>query len=163
METLRPESAARRAVPQHGISRPSRGVRERGFSLMEAMVATVIAVLAVVGLAYTFGLGRAFINRYEIARMADAVAQARIEALGVLAQSRPASDSLVAGRSYPATPNDFYYHGTLLGQERWRVYPAPAAAPATIQGRVTTVTAVVTWTTGGVADSVTYSRVIGLP
>ena len=46
---------------------------ESGFSLMEAIVATAIAVIAVLGLAYSFGQGRAMIGRYEISRAAQRI------------------------------------------------------------------------------------------
>ena len=52
-----------------------------GFSLMEVIVATLIATIAITGLAYTFGLGRSFIDRYELSRAALAAAQGKVEAL----------------------------------------------------------------------------------
>src|SRR2546426_12733052 len=60
---VRPSATAPPDCPLAG-SRQS-PLTEQGFSLIEAVVATVIAALAVVGLAHTFGLGRAFINRFE--------------------------------------------------------------------------------------------------
>ena len=42
----------------------------RGFSLIEVLVALVIAVIAILGLAHTFGAGRGLINRYDTAREA---------------------------------------------------------------------------------------------
>src|SRR5262249_5885492 len=56
---------------------------EARFTLVEALVAAIIAVLAVVGLAHTFGLGRAFINRFEVARAALGAAQERLELLQI--------------------------------------------------------------------------------
>ena len=48
---------------------------------MEVVVATVVAVVAVLALAYTFGTGRGLVNRYEAARVALAAAQRRMESL----------------------------------------------------------------------------------
>ena len=48
---------------------------------MEAIVGTVIAVIAIFGLANSFGTGRALVNRYEVARIAAGVAQGRLERL----------------------------------------------------------------------------------
>lgn len=60
------------------------------------MVATVIAVIAVVGLAHAFGNGRALINRYEVARDALGIAQREMEVFQCLPLT---SDSLDAGPS----------------------------------------------------------------
>lgn len=126
---------------------------------MEAIVATVIAVIAALGLAYSFGIGRSNINRFEVARSADALAQSRMEALGVLAEGRPTSDSLHVG-VHPATPNPFSYHGHVIGQETWRVEAAPLTVPAAIRANMVRVTASVAWTMGGLSDSVTYTRLV---
>ena len=82
---------------------------------MEVVVATVIATIAVVGLAYTFGLGRGFINQYEIGRAAAAAAEGRIE----LIASRPASDTLVT--IGPQHMSYFMVAGAPCGTERWVV------------------------------------------
>jgi prepilin-type N-terminal cleavage/methylation domain-containing protein len=86
---------------------------QRGFSLIEAVVAIVIAVIAVLGLAYSFGLGRGFIGRHEVARVALASAQRRLDSLAVLtaAQLVPGTADSVA----------FVVHGRTLGWESWRV------------------------------------------
>lgn len=126
---------------------------------MEAIVATVIAVIAALGLAYSFGIGRSNINRFEVARSADALAQSRMEALGVLAEGHPTSDSLHVG-AHPSTPNTFAYHGRVIGQEYWRVEPAPLTVPAPIRANMVRVTTTVSWTLGGFADSVGYTRLV---
>ena len=41
---------------------------ERGFSLVEVMVAGIVAIVAVMGLAFTFSTGRGMIDRYAAAR-----------------------------------------------------------------------------------------------
>jgi type II secretory pathway pseudopilin PulG len=54
---------------------------QRGLTLVETMVATIVAVLAVVGLAYSFGVGRGLIDRYQVARQGMAQAQMVVDSL----------------------------------------------------------------------------------
>ncbi len=88
--------------------------QEAGFSLMEVIIATVIATVAVIGLAYTFGMGRGFINRFEVSRVALAAAEARVEALAAL----NAADTM-------ATPGQHMCYlkagDTVLGTEFWTI------------------------------------------
>ena len=87
---------------------------ERGFSLMEAIVATVIATIAVLGLAYSFGNARGLVNRFETSRVALAAAQRRMEGLAVLRATDPlltgthtedvAAGATVVHVSWTATP-----------------------------------------------------------
>lgn len=86
---------------------------QRGFSLMEAVVATAIAVIAVLGLAHSFGMGRALIVRYEIGRAALGVASRRMETLAAqspLTLPAPSADSVA-----------FVYKGSAIGMESWTV------------------------------------------
>ena len=86
---------------------------QRGFSLMEAVVATAIAVIAVLGLAHSFGMGRALIVRYEIGRAALGVATLRMETMAAqspLTLPAPSADSTA-----------FVYKGTPIGMESWTV------------------------------------------
>jgi hypothetical protein len=86
---------------------------QRGFSLMEAVVATAIAVIAVLGLAHSFGMGRALIVRYELGRAALGVATRRMEALAArspLTLPAPSADSVA-----------FVYKGNAIGMESWTV------------------------------------------
>ena len=89
---------------------------ERGFSLMEALTAATISVIAVMGLAYSFGIGRGLVDRYEIARAALGEAQSQLEALTLLPSTDP---TLALGYVAPLTP--FRYEGATLGTENWRV------------------------------------------
>ena len=82
---------------------------------MEAITGTVIATIAILGLAHSFGIGRALINRYEVARVALGVAQSRIETLRTEAQGAPDFDIGVHG------PYDFAAGGATLGREYWTV------------------------------------------
>jgi hypothetical protein len=142
-----------------GYGRPG---PEAGFSLMEAIAATVIAVLAAMGLAYSFGIGRTNINRYEAARIAEATAQSRMEWLGDLWRTQAHSESLFVG-VHPATANPLLYHGRAIGVEYWRVDPGPAGLPLNAGGGLLRITAVATWTMGALTDSIAYSRLIRQP
>ena len=133
----------------------------RGFSLMEAVVATVIAVLAAIGLAYSFGIGRGNVNRFEAARMADSRAQGRMEYLSSVLASDPHSADLVAG-THPDTPIPFEVHGDLLGWEYWRVDTVPEAAPSTIRGQMALLTVEVAWQMAGTPDTARYQRLFAL-
>jgi hypothetical protein len=148
----------------HETTNPARRGRSdaQGFSLMEAIVATVIAVLAAIGLAYSFGVGRGNINRLEVARVADGRAQARMEFLGVLAQTRPGlGDSLTQVGVHPNPVLPFIANGDTIGSEYWRVDPAPASVPLSVRGNLTLVTVEVAYVLGGVADTARYGRIFG--
>ena len=128
-------------------------MNERGFSLLEAILGTMIAVIAVLGLAYSFGLGRGYIDRYQIERSADFLAQRRMEWLGSLALR---TDPAFAIGAHSDPSGTFYYKGTAIGAESWRVEPAPATVPQ--HGVIKQVTVTVNWTEGGFPDSVVYLR-----
>jgi len=63
----------------------SRG--ENGFTLMEVIIALVITVIAVMGLAYSFSTGRTLIDRFAYSRAALGIAQGRMERLSMLSPS----------------------------------------------------------------------------
>jgi hypothetical protein len=133
---------------------------ESGFSLMEAIVATVISVIAALGLAYSFGIGRGNVTRFEAARMADARAMGRMEQLSMLMRHDPGAGELQAG-VHPDTLLPFEFHGSVLGHEYWRVDSTPAAAPASIRSRMALLTVEVAWVQAGVADTARYTRLFG--
>lgn len=89
---------------------------ERGFSLMEALTAATISVIAVLGLAYSFSIGHGLVDRYEVARAAVGVAQAQLESMAVLPRTDP---QFVIGFRSPSTP--FLYEGREVGSSDWRV------------------------------------------
>jgi hypothetical protein len=125
---------------------------------MEAIVATVIAVIAVMGLAYAFGLGRSFINAFEVRRVADMKAQGCMEWLGTL----PSSSPDLSLSTHPAQP--FVFGGRTVGSMVWRVVsPTSAQVPASITGELRVVSVSVSWTLGGMADSVLYTRMVSAP
>lgn len=94
---------------------------QNGFSLIEALTATVIAVVAVLGLAYTFSVGRGQVSRFEVARAALGEAENRMERLLLLSETTPTSDSLTVGYRSPSSP--FVYAGATLGTTWWHVDP----------------------------------------
>jgi type II secretory pathway pseudopilin PulG len=125
---------------------------ERGFSLMEALTGATISVIAVVGLAYSFGVGRGLVNRYEVARAALGEAQSQLEALQLVSRDDPA---MAIGYVSPATP--FRYQGTTLGTSSWRVlaYVDPGL-PGTPELKRVVMT--VRWMRDAQSDSVTLER-----
>ena len=88
--------------------------REDGFSLTEAIVAAAIAIIAVLGLAHSFGIGRALIDRYAIARAATGVAERRLEQLSVV----PGTSPELAKGLHQAP---FFFNGDQIGTETWTV------------------------------------------
>jgi hypothetical protein len=124
---------------------------ERGFSLMEAVVGTAIATIAVLGLAYTFGTGRGLISRYEVGRVALGVAQTRLETFAA-----------VPPESISAGAQPFTYHGAEVGTEQWTVADVndPLTTAADDYRRVTVT---VTWGSGADQQNVALSRLFPRP
>jgi type II secretory pathway pseudopilin PulG len=125
---------------------------ERGFSLVEALTAATISVIAVMGLAYSFGVGRGLVNRYEVARAALGEAQSQLEALQLAPRNDP---SMTIGYVSPPTP--FLYEGATLGTSSWRVvaYDDPSL-PGTVNLKRVIMT--VQWTRNAQSDSVSLER-----
>lgn len=132
---------------------------QQGFSLIEALTATVIAVIAVLGLAYTFSVGRGQVDRFEVARAALGEAEARMERLLLLAETNPSSDSLAVGYRSPLQP--FTYRGATLGTAWWRV--APFDDPQLPDNPdLRRLIVCVRWNTS-VPDSIQFSQLLTLP
>ena len=130
----------------------SLNLNERGFSLMEALTGATISVIAVLGLAYSFGVGRGLVNRYEVARAALGEAQSQLEAL----QLAPRSDPTLAF-GYVSPPTPFIYEGASLGTSSWRVLPYDEPSlPGTRNLKRVVVT--VRWTSTALSDSVSLER-----
>jgi Tfp pilus assembly protein PilV len=127
-------------------------LNQRGFSLMEALTGATISVIAVLGLAHSFGVGRALVNRYEVARAALSEAQAQLEALTL----RPAGDPALA-IGYTSPPTAFLYEGATLGSYSWRVspYDEPNLPGAE---NLKQVVMVVRWQLDGRTDSLALER-----
>jgi type II secretory pathway pseudopilin PulG len=131
----------------------SLNLNERGFSLMEALTGATISVIAVLGLAYSFGVGRGLVNRYEVARAALGEAQSQLEALQLVSRADP---TLAFGYVSPPTP--FRYEGAALGTSSWRVLPYDEPSlPGTRNLKRVVVT--VRWTSSSAqGDSVSLER-----
>jgi hypothetical protein len=127
-------------------------LNERGFSLAEALTAATVSVIAVMGLAYSFGVGRGLVNRYEVARAALGEAQSQLEALQLAPRNDP---SMTIGYVSPPTP--FLYEGATLGTSSWRVvaYDDPSL-PGTVNLKRVIMT--VQWTRNAQTDSVSLER-----
>ena len=127
-------------------------LNERGFSLMEALTGATISVIAVMGLAYSFGVGRGLVNRYEVARAALGEAQSELEALHLLPMGDPA---MAIGYASPPTP--FRYEGISFGTSSWRVLPYDEPS---LPGPVNLARVVVTvrWQQDAHTDSVSLER-----
>jgi hypothetical protein len=127
-------------------------LNERGFSLMEAMTAATISVIAVLGLAFTFGMGRGLVNRYEVARAALNEAQSTLEALQLV----PAGDAVMQ-IGYVAAPTPFRYEGAALGSSSWSVLPYDEPnLPGTVNLKRVVVT--VRWQQAAHTDSLSLER-----
>ncbi len=120
---------------------------------MEVIVASIIAIIAAIGLAYSFSVGRVQIDRFEVARTALAVAQQRLDSLSVL----PASASAFTIGTHPDPPIPFDFEGKSLGTETWEVrwFDDPTTPTFNDLKRVSVN---VVWTQGTVTDSVRLSR-----
>ena len=115
-------------------------------------MAATISVIAVLGLAYSFGVGRGLVNRYEVARAALGEAQSQLEALQLVSRGDP---SMTIGYVSPPTP--FRYQGATLGTSSWQVlaYDDPTLpGPANLKRVVMTVR----WTRDAQSDSVSLER-----
>src|SRR5262245_34089640 len=94
------------------------GNDERGFTLIEAMTASIIAVIAVIGLAFTFSTGRGMIDRYAKARDSLAAAEQCMERLSVLGLRDPTNTDLDPGVHGPL-PRPL--NGDASGTVQWTV------------------------------------------
>jgi prepilin-type N-terminal cleavage/methylation domain-containing protein len=103
------------AVEAMTAARPDlRAPMPAGFSLMEVVVATLIAAIAVIGLAHTFGLGRGQIERFSVARTALAAAEEQMSVLSMLTRTHP----FLAEGQHDST---FVVDGQQIGEMRWIV------------------------------------------
>lgn len=139
-------------------SEPRTRLDQRGVGLMEIIVATVIATVAVLGLAYTIGTGRGLINRYEVGRAGLAEAQRRMESLVALKSTAP--ELLIPAGSSVTYADPFVMGVTTVGTSAYTVAwvhdPSSTVANSNDLRRVTVR---VSWTLGGPdSDAVTLQR-----
>jgi hypothetical protein len=118
---------------------------------MEAIVATFISIIAILGLAYSFGMGRGFIERFAIGRTALGFACGKMEVLTL-----PANADSVA-LNQPLYVQPFNYRGNEAGTIEWRVEPyddpqVPGVAD------LNNVVVVARWGPPGQRDSLRLSR-----
>jgi hypothetical protein len=119
---------------------------------MEAVVATGIATIAVLALAYSFGNARGLVDRYGSARVALAAAQRRIEFLGVLDAS---AAELQAGTTHHG---NVVVDGATVARESWTVIAFDDPANGAGQADLKLVTVTVSWGTGAPAEQVQLTR-----
>ena len=132
-----------------------------GFTLIEVITASLIAVIAVTGLAFTFSAGRGLVDRYAVARDGLAAAQQRMERLSILGLKDPGNADLAPGNHGPL-PRPL--NGNMSGSEQWSVAWVDDPADGTGGGDANPqdyklVTVEVRWTSGAVQDSIRLSRI----
>lgn len=125
---------------------------QHGFSLMEVIVSTLIAAIAVVGLAHMFGIGRGQIERFETARVALAAVEQRLESLALLDRLHP---DLAEGQHDAA----FVVDGAVIGDMRWIVTYEPFSwtSGATYEDTLKRVMVEASWDLG-MRDTVRLTR-----
>lgn len=128
------------------------------------MVAAVIAVIAVVGLAYTFSSGRGLIDRYATARDALEAASRRLETLAMEARKDVATPSLALGNHAPIA---LTLNQNQTGSETWSVAwandPVDNLGGDTDPNDYKRVTVKVRWNQAGIVDSVMLTRTFLAP
>ena len=135
-------------------------LEQRGFSLIEVMVAAVVAVIAVLGLAYSFTAGRGLIDRFAAARDALEAAQSRLDSLAMEAVKDPAAADLTVGTHI--RPGKMTLNRNQTGTERWTVVwvddlvDNPGGDPDPNDYKRATV--VIAWQQGALPDSIRMSR-----
>ena len=124
---------------------------------MEVVIATVIAVIAVVALAYSFGAGRGLVNQYEVARIALAAAQRRMETLSAGPIMAP---DLQLGSHPPSGTDPVLVDGRTVALESWRVEAVDDPADGTHAGDIDLkkVTVTVSWGRCGPNETVVLTR-----
>ena len=130
---------------------------ERGIGLFEVMAGTIVATLAVLGLAYSFGVGRGLIDRYQVARMAMARAQLAVDSLSTISGA-----ALVNGSEPFWGPN--FQAGTTAWTVTWIDDPADRLASSSPSDAnpndLKRISVEVEWNLGGSRDTLRMSRTV---
>ena len=147
------------AIPARGADGTEHG-DERGFSLIEVIVASVIAVIAVLGLAHSFGIGRALVDQHECGRDALGLAQERLEYLLNLPATH-ADLTLGAHDGGTIAIND-RVNGTEVWVVGWVDDPADGTGGGDLSGPndYERITETIGWNQFGSADQIQLSRII---
>ncbi len=133
---------------------------ERGLGLTEVIVATLVATVAVLGLAYTIGTGRALVNRYAFARSGLAEAQRVLESLSVLPVTAPEL-AIPPGQTSASHAVPFVYRGGQVGWSVWTVsWRHDPADPDPGGQSLRQVVVRVSWLAGADSDAVSLSRYV---
>ncbi len=140
-------AAARPALPTSG---------ERGIGLFEVIAGTLVATIAVIGLAYSFGIGRGLIDRYEVARVAMGEAQRVADSLVV----QPPTSLVPGSYSQP-----FVVQGSAVGTTSWTISwvddPADGlGSDDPNPNDMKRVTVLISWRLGVSNDSLGLSRLV---
>lgn len=130
---------------------------------MEVIVATIIAVIAIVALAYSFGAGRGLVDRFEIARVALAAAQRRMETLS--AGPLAASDLQIGAHPGSGAWLDVQVDGRTVARESWTVEPFDDPSNGLHAGAadLRRVTVHVAWGQAGPNETIALTRLFPLP
>jgi hypothetical protein len=127
------------------------------------MVASIIAVIAVMGLAFSFSAGRGMVDRYAAARDGLAAAEQRMERLSILGLKDPLNPDLAPG-VHPPLPQPRPLNGNFTGTEQWTVTwvddPADNAGGDPNPNDYKRVTVQIRWMAGTVQDHIELSRII---
>ncbi len=121
------------------------------------MAGTLVATLAVLGLAYSFGIGRALIDRYQVARVALGRAQFLVDSLVTQSPS-----ALVNGTE------PFWVESLQAGTTVWTVgwvddpadRLAGSAPPDPTPNDMKRISVEVRWRLGGRPDTLRMSRLV---
>jgi hypothetical protein len=131
--------------------------------LVEVIAATIVAVVAILALAYTFGMGRGLLNGYQSARVALAIAQRRMEILGASAST---SGDLTVGSHPAGGPRTVQVDGQNAAVESWMVAWYDDRADGAYTGSnqdLKTVTVKVSWGRQTPTETVTITRLFPAP
>ena len=130
---------------------------QRGIGLAEIIAATMIATLAVVGLAYSFGVGRGLIDRYQVARRAMGRAQLVVDSLVTVPPLTLTNGSQTFWTGYPAS-------GTTRWTILWVDDPidrlAGSSPPDPNPNDMKRILIEVDWQLGGARDTLRMSRLV---
>ncbi len=122
--------------------------------MSEVIAGTLIATLAVVGLAYSFGIGRGLIDRYELARQAMGRARLLVDSL-----------STVPPHSLADGNEPFWVDGVQAGGAYWTMTDVDDPVDQTGGADPTPqdekrILVRIGWGVGGSNDTLTLSRLV---